>query len=443
MKQNILSQNMKAALLLLLTIAVMLCAFPLQAMALSEEKEMYIYMDHKEVEFEVEPVIVNGTTLVQFRPLFEAMGMDIEWDPDTRTVTGTKERYTLKLQIDNQIASVNGKDYELPVSPKIIKGSTMVPIRFVAESFGRSVYYKPGYGAAEIQINREMGTDIYEALYVAEELQYTGESKDGKPHGKGTYTLKGELWYEGEFYQGDMEGKGKLYLTTTLGDQVYEGEFEDNLPNGKGIITEGNYRYEGDMKNGLRHGTGRVYYKDKLEYEGDMWENTLTGEGTIYQSDGTKYVGDVIMGAREGYARVYDQDGDLFYEGMYAGNHPAVSPLEQKWIAFYLYTEHNKTQKAAEAFEAFKKAAGDESLAYKIAGSAFLELDQTEQSVAYLNKGIALAPDDAELHALIALAYSRIGDDAKAEEHAENAEKLGFEEMDELREAMEEIKTNP
>jgi hypothetical protein len=402
-----------------------------------------IYLDNKEMNFTVEPVIINGTTLVQFRPLFEAMGMDIHWDPNTRTVTGTKERFTLKLKIDDPIAVVNDKEYKLPVAPKIIDGSTMVPIRFVAESFGRSVYYVPGYGAAEIQINREMGTDILEALYVEEELQHTGETSEGKPHGKGTYTRKGAVWYEGDFEQGDMEGQGKLYLTTDLGELVYEGEFKNNIPNGKGKIIQGNYKYEGGIKNGLRHGIGKVYYKDKLEYEGDMWEDSLTGEGTIYQSDGTKYVGEVIMGAREGYARVYDKDGDLFYEGMYAGNHPAVSSLETKWIAFYLYTKYDKTQKAEEAFEIFKEALGDEAPAYMLAGSMFLEMDKPDQSIAYLDQGIALAPEDVEFHCMIALAYSRKGDDAKAEEHVKKAEELGLQEIDELREAMEKIKTVP
>lgn len=444
MRLNIFSQsNVKTVFLALLSIVIMIAAFPLQANASSEEKDMYIYLDDKEMNFEVEPVIVNGTTLVQFRPLFEAMGMDIKWDPDTRTVTGTKERFTLKLKIDDRNAVVNDKTYKLPVAPQIINGSTMVPIRFVAESFGRSVYYAPTYGAAEIKINRQMGTDILEALYVEEALQYNGETAEGKPHGKGTYTRNGVLWYEGDFEQGDMEGQGKLALTTDLGELVYEGEFKNNLPNGKGIITEGNYKYEGDLKNGLRHGTGKIYYKGELEYEGDMWEDTLTGVGTIYESDDTKYVGDVIMGVREGYARVYDQDGDLYYEGMYAGNRPAVDRVEAKWIAFYLYTVNGKTQKAEDAFEAFKTAAGDEALAYKFAGSMFLEMDMPDQSIAYLNQGIAIAPDDADFHCLIALAYSRKGDDAKAEEHVKKAEELGFQEVDELREAMELMKTIP
>jgi hypothetical protein len=45
------------------------------------------------------------------------------------------------LQIGNRTATVNGKEVELDVAPYIKNGRTMVPLRFIAESFGASIGY--------------------------------------------------------------------------------------------------------------------------------------------------------------------------------------------------------------------------------------------------------------------------------------------------------------
>ena len=64
---------------------------------------------------------------------------------------------------------------------------------------------------------------------------YVGEYKDGKYHGKGTYTFgKGEFEgdkYEGEYKDGKYHGKGTY--TSSNGDK-YIGEYKDGLDNGKG-----------------------------------------------------------------------------------------------------------------------------------------------------------------------------------------------------------------
>jgi len=45
------------------------------------------------------------------------------------------------LQIGNRLATVNGKEFRLDVAPYIKNGRTMVPLRFIAESFGASIGY--------------------------------------------------------------------------------------------------------------------------------------------------------------------------------------------------------------------------------------------------------------------------------------------------------------
>ena len=53
---------------------------------------------------------------------------------------------------------------------------------------------------------------------------YVGEVKDGKRHGRGTYTYSDGEKYEGEWKDGKEEGRG----TYTYPDgEKYEGEYKD------------------------------------------------------------------------------------------------------------------------------------------------------------------------------------------------------------------------
>lgn len=56
-----------------------------------QTQPIQVFIDGEPLEFTKDPLIVNGTTMVQFRPLFESFGLEIGWDDASRTVTGTKD----------------------------------------------------------------------------------------------------------------------------------------------------------------------------------------------------------------------------------------------------------------------------------------------------------------------------------------------------------------
>ena len=91
------------------------------------------------IKSEVPPVIENGRTLVPLRVIFEAMGASVDWDEPTQTVTASRGERTIVLTLGNPAAKINGEVYILDVPPKSVNGRTLVPVRFVAESFGADV----------------------------------------------------------------------------------------------------------------------------------------------------------------------------------------------------------------------------------------------------------------------------------------------------------------
>jgi hypothetical protein len=129
--------EMKKRLLVLGCIAAMLVS----SQAHAEEKDVQVLLDGKALVFEQSPVIENGTTLVPFRALFEQLGMKVEWLESTKTIKGSKEELQVELSIDQQLASVNGKQVILEVAPQLRDGLTFVPLRFVSEATGSAVYW--------------------------------------------------------------------------------------------------------------------------------------------------------------------------------------------------------------------------------------------------------------------------------------------------------------
>jgi hypothetical protein len=97
-----------------------------------------------------QPIIVDGRTLVPVRGVFEALGFEVSWLPETRTVNLQKfgepneiERpiiHWVTIRIGSETFNANsGVDRPLDVPAQIINGSTMLPLRAVLESVGYSL----------------------------------------------------------------------------------------------------------------------------------------------------------------------------------------------------------------------------------------------------------------------------------------------------------------
>lgn len=89
--------------------------------------------------FDVNPTVIEGRTVLPVGTIFKALGLEVNWDSATKTVTGTNSQVVIKLQIDQVLATVNGKEVTLEVPATVINGRTMVPARFVAEATGAVV----------------------------------------------------------------------------------------------------------------------------------------------------------------------------------------------------------------------------------------------------------------------------------------------------------------
>jgi hypothetical protein len=123
-----------------------------------EKESIRVLLDAQYVSFDEAPFISNGTLFVPFRPLFEPLGLEIQWNTETKTITGEKKGTRIELQVDNPVAEVNGKKVELPVAPTLVNDNTFVPLRFVSESLDAQVEWMDSSRSVMILTKHEFET---------------------------------------------------------------------------------------------------------------------------------------------------------------------------------------------------------------------------------------------------------------------------------------------
>lgn len=106
-------------------------------------KDVTVNLNGQKMEFDVNPFIEDGRTLVPMRAIFEAIGASVTWDGETRLAIAlyqiNGEPNHIALQIDNKTAHVNDSKVELDVPARIVGDRTFVPLRFISETIGKTV----------------------------------------------------------------------------------------------------------------------------------------------------------------------------------------------------------------------------------------------------------------------------------------------------------------
>ena len=100
-----------------------------------------VNIDRKPLQMDVSPTVINGRTMVPMRSIFEGLGAAVEWNSYTRGITAQKEDKTITLYLNEKNAFINGVSHSLDTPAVAVNGRTMVPVRFVAESLDCKVYW--------------------------------------------------------------------------------------------------------------------------------------------------------------------------------------------------------------------------------------------------------------------------------------------------------------
>ncbi len=176
-------------------------------------------------------------------------------------------------------------------------------------------------------------------------------------NGTGKYIFPSGASYEGEFLNGEVHGHGTCHYTD---GSIYDGQWKYRFPHGLGsklyadkemwtgdwikgrpiskegkmfdesFISKGAVTYDGTdiqfgcIKGNCTLGIGTYAYADGSKYEGQFKDGKRHGWGAFYYHNGDKYVGDFNLNFEEGHGTIYYQNGQLakgsWYKGEYLGD---------------------------------------------------------------------------------------------------------------------------
>ncbi len=119
-----------------------------------------LVVNNKRVESALEPIVFNDRALVPVREVFEEVGAKVSYDGNTKTIEVVDDSAYIRMQINDNVAYVNGVKTAIPdsVVPKLIskvggETKTMVPVRFISETIGLDVEFDGANGAILVESN--------------------------------------------------------------------------------------------------------------------------------------------------------------------------------------------------------------------------------------------------------------------------------------------------
>ena len=152
--------------------------------------------------------------------------------------------------------------------------------------------------------------------------KYEGEWKDGKYHGQGTFIDrvggKKKCWpklsnlapKKPVLKKSVLKDKLKKYTLSKPEITQYEGEWKDGLKHGHGIRTSssGGWEFIGKWKNG-KYFHGTFYFENGDKHFGFFKDGLADGHGIRTYSDGRKYSGEFKYAQYHGQGTYYSSSG--------------------------------------------------------------------------------------------------------------------------------------
>ena len=106
----------------------------------AEPEPIRIIINGQELVCPDSPVEADNTVLVPIRQVFEAFSKSVSWDGERMMVEVTANSGSLLLRIGSTLVLQNNSTtFLMDTPPRLVGGSTMVPISFVQSSLGVNI----------------------------------------------------------------------------------------------------------------------------------------------------------------------------------------------------------------------------------------------------------------------------------------------------------------
>ena len=141
-------------------------------------------------------------------------------------------------------------------------------------------------------------------------IRFEGDFRNGKRNGGGTeYDKNGRKKYQGVYLNDKL-----LYANR----YDYENKIIYKINNSYGLVKEyyndNSLLFEGEYSNGERNGKGKEYYDNKLIFEGVYLNGKRNGKGKEYNQDGILIYEGQYLNGKKWDGKGYDKFNNIIYE---------------------------------------------------------------------------------------------------------------------------------
>ncbi len=121
--------------------AILALLVTLTAGVVSAEEDISVFYNGTQITFTEKNIVMNQRTLVQLRPIAEALELGIEYAIESGSVILSNADSVVIFKLNSNIIDVNGYEKTMDVPLIAHNNYTFVPIRSLVEPFGNDIVY--------------------------------------------------------------------------------------------------------------------------------------------------------------------------------------------------------------------------------------------------------------------------------------------------------------
>lgn len=198
---------------LLAVVAVLLTLLTAAPAALADTP-IQVVLGISQLNLDAPPVIEDGTLFVPLRPMAEALGFKVEYDPAEKRIALSNGEKVVELWVGVTKARSGGKDFALTTAPRLIGNRTMIPSELLEQQLGAVVTWNEKDRLLYVRRGNEYARDLFGT---AQAVNLANPFADQIAKGKMQMTMK----MTGPEIPGGVVG---LDMPMTIDLHIYNGE---------------------------------------------------------------------------------------------------------------------------------------------------------------------------------------------------------------------------
>lgn len=276
-------------------------------------KEAGVLINEDSLKTDFSPYIKEGRTFVPIREITEKLGADVKWNGKDKSIKITLNGDVINMQIDNSKVTVNDKKIELDraQAPQLALYSkprketkTMVPLRFISETFGYNVDWNNDKVRAEISTEKTNSIVEDNKNKDKNNKKKTKNSKNSKVNSKSIFN--------DNFFQSNVEKKETKDIKNQINkgneDKIFE-EADLDLKEKKNRVIKDKIEINGKLNIVIDPGHGGkdsgAIAVDGYTYEKDL--SLLVAENLMEKLNENSEINARITRTRDEYIKLLDR----------------------------------------------------------------------------------------------------------------------------------------